>query len=361
MLARNSAAMEGVPFPAEAEIGFASARQAGRRIAGVAAAARIIRELAEAGFASAWLVLPGGETLDRRAKADVRRLAGRMEVREGEPPSGLDRARLPGDRLIPAQSIAAYLAGERPASVIDLDGPGAGAEILRRTAKHTDGPVSRWLNRPISRFLSAILLELPGFTPLQASLGTAALALAMFVALVGGGAPGLIVGGLLFQAASIFDGVDGEVARATFRASPAGAKLDTAIDTITTLLFVVGLTVNLASSGNPEAVRFAAWGLVLFVLGLMLIAWRSTGGSLDFHRIKQHYRSRFSGGIVARLIAFATLVTSRDFFALLFAVLTVAGLPMVVLYLFAAAASLWILFVAGSVFAAKATLASEAR
>jgi CDP-L-myo-inositol myo-inositolphosphotransferase len=151
------------------------------------------------------------------------------------------------------------------------------------------------------------------------------------------------------------------VARATFRASPAGARLDTAIDTMTTLLFVIGLAINLSSSGHPEAVRFAVWGLGLFLFGLALIAWRaaSSGGSFDFHWIKHHYRDRYSGALVPRFIAFATLVTSRDFFALFFAVLTVGGLPMVVLYLFAAAASLWILFVAGSVFSARVVFAPE--
>jgi 1L-myo-inositol 1-phosphate cytidylyltransferase / CDP-L-myo-inositol myo-inositolphosphotransferase len=354
--------MDGGQIPSVAVVAFASASAAARRVAGVAVAARIVRELAEAGFASARLVLPAGDTLGTAAMNDVRRLAGAMEVRIGEPPAGEEPASLPGDRLIPAQMIAAFLAGD-PATnpmAVDLAAPGAGAEILRRTAKTTDGPVSRWLNRPVSRFLSALLLRIPGFTPLHASIGTALLAAAMFLALVFGGMPGLIAGGLLFQAASVFDGVDGEVARATFRTSPAGARLDTAIDTMTTLLFVIGLTVNLASIGHPEAVRFAVWGVALFLLGLALIAWRGAGSgrSLNFHRIKQHYRGR-PGVFVPRFIAFATLVTSRDFFALFFAVLIVSGWPMLVLYVFAAAASLWILFVAGSVFPAKAALAPE--
>ncbi len=344
-----------------AEVNFASARAASRRIAGVAAAGRIVRELAEAGFASVWLVLPAGECLDRSAMADVLRLAGRMEVRVGDAPTEQDRAKLSGDRLIPAPLIRAFLAGD-PAvhrSVLDLTGSEAGPEILLGTAKMTDGPVSRWLNRPISRRLSAFLLRIPGFTPFHASIGTALLAAAMFVALMLGGEAGLIAGGLLFQAASVFDGVDGEVARATFRSSAAGAKLDTAIDTMTTLLFVIGLTVNLGSSGAEQAYALAGWGLALFLTGLGLIAWRSAG-SVDFHRIKRHYQGRFSGAVVPRLIAFATLVTGRDFFSLLFAALTMAGRPLVVLYLFAVAASIWILFVAGSVFPTrKAALVSD--
>lgn len=351
--------MDGEQALSVVEVTFASARAASRRIAGVAAAGRIVRELAEAGFASAWLVLPAGDALDRPAMADVRRLAGQMKVRIGMAPA--DRVTLPGDQLIPAALIRAFLAEDMAVhpSIIDLAGSKAGPEILLRTAKTTDGPVSRWLNRPISRQLSALLLRIPGFTPFHASIGTALLAAAMFAALMVGGGAGLIAGGLLFQAASVFDGVDGEVARATFRSSTAGAKLDTAIDTMTTLLFVIGLTLNLGSSGDEHAYALAGWGLALFLTGLGLIAWRSAG-SLDFRRIKRHYQGRFSGAVVPRLIVFATLVTSRDFFTLLFAVLTVAGYPLAVLYLFAAAASIWILFVAGSVFPSrKAALAPE--
>lgn len=353
----TSSAMDGRQTLSVAEVAFASAGAAARRIAGVSAAARIVRELAEAGFTSAWLVLPAGEAFDRRTWNDVQRLAGAMEVRIGEPPAGESRAVLPGDRLVPAPSIPAFLAGD-PAvhlPVVDFTQPRAGAEILRRTAKITDGPVSRWLNRPISRFLSALLLRVPGFAPLHASIGTALLAAAMFLALVFGGHAGLIAGGLLFQAASVFDGVDGEVARATFRTSPAGARLDTAIDTMTTFLFVLGLTANLVSSGHPDAFGFAAWGLTLFLVGLAVIAWRGggSGGSLDFHRIKQYSRGRFAGTVLSRLMGCAVMVTSRDFFALLFAVLVVTGYPMAVLYVFAAAASVWIWFVAGSALPAR--------
>ncbi len=320
------------PFPSIAAVAFGDAAEADRRVAGVAVAGRIVRELAESGFTEAWLTLPEGQALRTRTMADVNRLAGPMTVRIGEPVGGAQVARIDGGR---AETTS---------------------DVLRRTGKATDGPVSRWLNRPISRALSTVLLAVPGVRPAHATLGTAALALAMFAVLVMGGGLSLVAGGLLFPAASIFDGVDGEVARATFRASPAGARLDTMVDVATTLLFVIGLTYNLASSGVEIALPLAAWGVALFALGLGLLAWRASrvGGSLDFLRVKRHYHGRFANVAAARFVAFATLVTSRDFFALFFAVLTVAGWPMLVLYLFAVAASVWILFVAGSVLPARA-------
>ena len=67
----------------------------------------------------------------------------------------------------------------------------------------------------------------------------------MFWGMLAGGKAGLILGAILFQAASVIDGVDGEMARATFRATDLGATLDSAVDMATNFLFVLGLTIHL--------------------------------------------------------------------------------------------------------------------
>ena len=315
--------------PKGAMIVFTSAASANRRVAGVAAAARSVRDLAEGGFEQVWLILPPGDRLNAAAEADVERLAGGMKV------------------VVATEDGAANAAAHCVRLTDDTPRP---AEILRHTAKAGDGPVSRWLNRPISRRLSALLLRLPGFRPVHATAGTALLAALMFAALILGGAQGLIAGAILFHVASVFDGVDGEVARATFRTSPAGAVFDTVVDVATNLLFILGLTANVAAAGEEWALPLAGWGFTLFVLGLAIIAWRSArlAGPFNLDLIKRHYRDRFGGRLVPAVIRFFTIVSSRDFYALLFMLLVLAGLPMAVLYLFAAAATVWILFVLGS-------------
>lgn len=336
--------------PRTAIVTFAAGSEASRRIAGVAAAARIVRELAQAGVDTAWLIAPDG--LGPAAQRDIERLADGMEVEIAvEPPPALEQAadliRLAGDRLVRAEALG----GAGDAESIRLDSAGAAAAILARTGKSSDGPVSRWLNRPLSRRLSALLLLVPGVRPIHATVGTALLAAAMFAALVAGGGIGLIAGALLFQAASIFDGVDGEIARATFRTSPSGAVIDSAVDVATNFGFVIGLTVNLALQGSETALALSAWGFVLFALGLSVIAWRAVRahGPFSLDLVKHQYRRRFPSAAVGRLIRFLTIMASRDFFALLFALLILAGLPMAVLCLFAAAATVWILFVLGSI------------
>jgi len=66
-----------------------------------------------------------------------------------------------------------------------------------------------------------------------------------------------LIGALLFQAASMFDGVDGEIARATYRTSRSGAALDSAIDAATNFAAMLGiireeLEVAMALTGQSD-------------------------------------------------------------------------------------------------------------
>lgn len=342
------------PARLSAAVEFGTPRQAQRPVAGIPVAARILRELGRAGFTDAWIRISSGAAIDPRVLAEIDRLAPDVRVHLEAPPASVAAARFPADRLIAAEAIPDFLAGG-PYRFTRLDTRGATAEILRHAGKDGDGIVSSWLNRPISRRLSALLLRLPGIRPLHATLGTAAIAAAMFAALVFGGSAGLVAGALLFHGASVFDGVDGEVARATFRTSRAGAALDSAVDAATNVAAMLGLAINLASRGQPEALALVAWGLALLLLGWAMIGRRSVRetGSVSFEVVKQRYRDRFTAPFAARLIALATLATSRDFCALVYLVLVLAGIPIAGLYLFAVVTPVWILFVAAALWATR--------
>ena len=325
---------------------FASARAAERRIAGLPAAARIVREVAEAGFADIRLVVRDGGAFGQSTWREITRLAGPAQVSVVRD-AGDAHLTLPGDRLISTEEL--LLGDISAAAGIALDRKAA-ARIVRATGKASDGPVSRWINRPVSRLISVLVLHIPGVRPLHATMGTAFLALLMLAALVSGGAAGLIAGALLFQAASIFDGVDGEVARATFRSSRAGAVLDSVVDVITNTGFIAGLAINLVQRGSDTALALAGWGVALFLTGLATIAWRATqaDGPFTLDLVKRQYGRRFAGVASGGFMRFLIVVASRDFFALLFAILILAGQPLVVLILFTAAAVVWFIFVLGS-------------
>ena len=135
-------------------------------------------------------------------------------------------------------------------SWIDVDTPAAWGEARRRmlsslSAKPEDGFVSRWINRPVSIRISA-LLSSTSITPDQTTFLSFAMTLAG-AALLAMGQTGLtLAGGLVVQAASILDGSDGEIARLKHQMTRRGAWLDTVLDRYGDVAVV--LAISLAES-----------------------------------------------------------------------------------------------------------------
>jgi CDP-L-myo-inositol myo-inositolphosphotransferase len=304
---------------------FRSAASAGRPIAGVAAAARAAAVLAEDGAREMWIALEEGGAVSAATRDDLRRACPDVLFHFG---AGDGVPGIRAEEIIPPGSDAA-----------------AARQVLRETAKETDGIVSKYLNRPISRAFSALFLQIPGFRPVHATIGTALIAVAMGFALVFGGRPGLVWGGLLFHFASIFDGVDGEVARATYRTSDRGALLDSAVDMATNLLFYLGITVSLTRFYGASQAMVGGWAVAAGSTGIVILGWlvRQLGEPGNFDLLKRFYRDRLSSGF-PRLVVEA-FVTSRDFFAFGSAVLILVGLPKLVTLGLAIFASLWVLLV----------------
>ncbi|MFC4193452.1 CDP-alcohol phosphatidyltransferase family protein [Novosphingobium lubricantis] len=367
---------------------FSAGQDADRLVAGIPAAARAVREAHLAGL-TACHVMGDPDWQPRAAtRAEIARLSGTMPVAFANDvmQPGARFAVIQGDMLPPARAIAAAVAGgNEPVEGVEIaSGHGiedavqraiaagrnaaarlnaSGHAILKGTAKPTDGIVSRFINRPVSQSISAVALRVPGFRPVHATIGTALIALAMVACLLLGGEWGLVAGAILFQAASIFDGVDGEVARATWRTSPEGARMDSLIDAMTNLAFLAGVAVNLQLQGRTVAASLGYTGLALLAIGLFLIgriAARSNA-PFSFDLVKEHYRAkgaasnRASGkpGSIdgtgeqkpSQIMQWLTFMTSRDFFALVFAVLIAMGLAAQVLAMFAIAAAGWLIAV----------------
>jgi len=379
---------------------FAAGQDADLLVAGVPAAARVVREARLAGIVACEVLGSGGWQPSAVTRAEALRLGGPMPVSFGSHfgsnavnphPHGVTGvltsvAVIRGDALPQAQTIADAVAGRNePVDGVEIaSGHGideavaraiaashgatarlraAGRKILRATAKPTDGIVSRHFNRPVSQAMSSIALRFPGFRPVHATIGTAVIAIVMFACLLLGAQWGLIAGALLFQAASIFDGVDGEVSRATWRTSPEGARMDSLIDAATNLAFLLGVAINLQMQGRIIGASLGYTGLVLLAMGLFLIgrvAARSNA-PFSFDLVKEHYRSRGatrnrSGNSLAvagsavdekpsQIMQWLTFMTSRDFFALVFALLIAFGFATLVLALFAIAAAGWLVAV----------------
>lgn len=337
------------------ELCFASAATAEVLVAGVPAAARAAREVALAARkarqpVTCLIVVAGGWAPDRWTRDELIRLTEGLAWRIVSQSAGAaNTVILRGEALAPAETIGAAIASRRrpsppltsrtPAQTL-ADLKRAGDRLIAGTAKPGDGIVSRHINRPISQAISRTWLRVPGVTPFHATIGTIALGVAMAIALFFGGASGLIAGALLFQAASIFDGVDGEIARATFRTSASGAKLDSVTDAATNLAFIAGVTFNLGQQGYAHAAFAGTIGVAMLAIGLWLIGRRarSNPDSFTFDAIKHHFSARKS-----RLMQLLTWLTMRDFFALAAAVLILAGLGPQALMAFAVVTAGWLL------------------
>ena len=95
----------------------------------------------------------------------------------------------------------------------------------------------------------------------------------------------MAISGLLFQTASVFDGVDGEIAKYSFKFTKLGGYLDTIGDNLTLLLFLIASSyLNIVQVGGYIAIIS---GIVLFTslaltVGIMLrfINTRTDSGSL---------------------------------------------------------------------------------
>ncbi len=205
------------------------------------------------------------------------------------------------------------------------DAKDAESKLIANVRKPTDGPISRYINRPVSISLSRLLVRTP-ITPNQVSvLGLIVGLGSAWFAAVGGYAP-LLLSGLLFQLASVLDGTDGEVAKFTFRTSVRGEWIDTICDQISYFAFVVGLIIGVHRSGLPDFYFF--WGVVglvsasasMVAISAYLIRAKTSGSALSVP-----YSFKSGTGLISRVLKVLQYLGKRDMFAFLAMLLAIVG------------------------------------
>lgn len=134
---------------------------------------------------------------------------------------------------IPCAELSGYL-------WMDVDTPADLKRATRLLVKHGvkgggDGLISRYLNRKVSTWVSARVINF--LSPNQATLLTTLLGLlaAATLAFSPKGAA------LLYQLSSMLDGMDGEIARASLRTTSFGGWLDSVLDRLVDFAFLAGL------------------------------------------------------------------------------------------------------------------------
>lgn len=166
----------------------------------------------------------------------------------------------------------------------DLDTPRdfrrARKDMLRDLGKSEDGPVARYLNRPLSTRLSALLVK-TRLTPNQMSIFVLGLAFLASYFLFLGIYPFLLVGGILIQLSSILDGSDGEIARLKFVSTQKGGWLDSVADRYADFIFISAL-----AYGQWALAPDLRWGfLAIFaIVGSFGVSYTSAAYFASFKR-----------------------------------------------------------------------------
>ena len=355
-----------------------SSESARRPIAGVPLVKRAIIVLARGGIANIVVLVEPTLGVELAADAELRALAATVTYVQGDlaaarplidGPFVLARADTVFDvglvKLVaaapPGTSCGVLQIGEDATTPIDLgealsydaSTPDAlkRAEdaLFRSLGKRTDGPVSRWINRPISTFVTRRLVG-TNITPNQMTVVANVIGAIGVVMVFQGTWAMLALGSLLVQLQSILDGCDGEIARLKFKSSKVGEWLDNILDDQVNVGYGIGL-------------GFAATALS----GQWWWTWVGVGAGASFmihnllfyaqlafvHRSGNPFNFRWwfekPGVDVTSLLAERTVMNTiggmlrslvrRDVFLLAFLGLAVVGLPQIAVTWYAAIAA----------------------
>lgn len=170
--------------------------------------------------------------------------------------------------------------------------------LLRRSlTKDSDGPVSRYLNRPLSTRLSMDLAPFPihpDFVSFVAFLTGIAGALLL--------AAGMGIGAaILVHLTSLLDGVDGELARLQVRTSAGGALLDGLLDRLADAAILAGVAVWALDRG-ADPVTIAVLAVAATAGAMLSMATKDRILALGLPPTPERWIGFLLGGRDARLL-----------------------------------------------------------
>jgi len=201
-------------------------------------------------------------------------------------------------------------------------------------SKPQDGFVSRFLNRPISRRVTRVLLKFP-VRPSVWTISIFVLPIIACVFFVRGDYISIVIGAAIFQAFSILDGCDGEIARARNLESKFGERLDQFCDFLASLLYVLALGLGLHRS--IEGIVCA----VLITANEWLLRAGKSGMSVASSTLHESFYARHRGmighsgllNLGERFVWWLFQLTKRDMAVFVFLVLASLGLADWILHL----------------------------
>ena len=192
-----------------------------------------------------------------------------------------------------------------------------------------DGPISRRINRRLSRWVTRRLMNSP-IRPNHMTAFTLLVALAA-AAVTAMAAPGqawlLVVGGLLYQMASMLEGVDGELARLRMQDTRFGAWFDMVADDVANLSYQIALGYALFRlSGEVVWMHLSLATAILggVVAGALYRRLWAQGGAHPLEA-RWSFQQENTRGVFGRFCDRLAYVARREFYALALMVLAITG------------------------------------
>lgn len=134
--------------------------------------------------------------------------------------------------------------------------------LLEVAGKSNDGPIAQYINRPISRQFTRVLVG-KSITPNQISVGVFLIACIAAACMAEPSYWMLALGGLLAQLSSILDGCDGEIARLRYEQTDFGGWFDAVLDRYSDALLLMGLTWHAMYTNSAEACVIAGFAALI--------------------------------------------------------------------------------------------------
>jgi len=201
------------------------------------------------------------------------------------------------------------------------------AEGIRRA---TNGPVAKLINKRFSLPIAMVLTKM-WVSPHVVTCFNIVIGLLSGVIMAGGGYMNFLVGAALFQAASIVDGVDGEIAKLSFRCSRFGQYIDTISDNLALASLLFGLTIGAYRTLGTNSI-FVAGGLAIVLTGvivaLMMRFLRKNTNSASLVTFDKEYLQKDTGEhrFVMGYLRYTKHFAKKDIFSFIILAVAAAGL-----------------------------------
>ena len=262
---------------------------------------------------------------------------------EGAGPSGIARMRSTTARALGPAAFADELrslpGGAKAESLVvplgwaplrepSDEGP-AELLLIKSLTKTADGVIAKNINRKISGRITRACAP-HGVHPNMVTAVVATIGILSLPFNAMGTYGGFVLGGLCYYIAAVLDGVDGEISRLKFLASPTGAWLDTITDDVVGTSYLVGLYYGLnryADHGWWTYVGLAGVGFYILTVAPRYWLMITAVGTGDLQVISAQRLAEEKGAFGKAVDAVASTIFRLDFLTFAAFILALVGAP----------------------------------